>query len=221
MTASPGGPAADARGSRRGDVRRPQSGRERVADGRLDRRGLGLESERVPQQHRRAEDRAERIGDAAARDVGRRAVDRFVQADASSRRATPTAAGPSEPASIDASSVRMSPNMFSVSDHVEAGGPAQQVHRGGVDQHVLEPHLREIRSPSTRSTTERHRRDVSSTFALSTDVIVRRRPMARRPATRVDALDLGRRSSCRRPRPRTRCGSCGRSRCRRSARAPP
>ena len=73
-----------------------------------------LEPERVAQQHRDAEDRADGIRDALAGDVGRGAVDRLVEPAPCRRRATPTASMPSEPASIDASSVRMSPNMFSV-----------------------------------------------------------------------------------------------------------
>ena len=38
----------------------------------------------------------------------------------------------------------MSPNMFSVSDDVETRGLANQVHRGRVDEHVLELHVCEL-----------------------------------------------------------------------------
>ena len=52
-------------------------------DGAFDRNRFGFEAERMAQQQRGAEDRAAGIGDALAGDVGRRAVDRLVQADAS------------------------------------------------------------------------------------------------------------------------------------------
>ena len=73
---------------------------------------------------------------------------------------------PSDPVSIAASSLRMSPNMFSVSDHVELGRPRDQLHRGVVDQQVLERDV--ARPPPMRATTSRQSRDVSRTFALST-----------------------------------------------------
>ena len=44
---------------------------------------------------------------------------------------------PMEPASIDASSVRMSPKRFSVAITSKSRGPADEVHRHRVDQHVL------------------------------------------------------------------------------------
>ena len=67
------------------------------------------------QQHRRREDRSHRVGDAAPRDVGRRAVHRLVEAEGARRRATPTAACRASPTSTDASSLRMSPNMLPAS----------------------------------------------------------------------------------------------------------
>src|SRR5688500_12795426 len=79
----------------------------------LDARRFGVQPQRMPQQHRRAADRRVWIGDAPAGDVGaepwigsyRPMLPSPNDADGSS---------PSEPASIEASSVRMSPNMFSV-----------------------------------------------------------------------------------------------------------
>ena len=58
-------------------VRAP--GGDDARHGALDDVGLAREPERVPEQHRRAEDRADRIRDALAGDVGRRAVDRLVE----------------------------------------------------------------------------------------------------------------------------------------------
>ena len=77
------------------------------------------QAERVAAEHRRREDRRERIRPVLSGDVGRRAVDRLVEAAA----ALPGTGAPAsdadgsmpiEPASIDASSVRMSPKRFSV-----------------------------------------------------------------------------------------------------------
>ena len=68
------------------------------------------------------EDRADRVGDAAAGDVGRRAVDRLVEAAAAVAERRATASRPSEPASTAASSVRMSPNMFSVTTTSNCAG---------------------------------------------------------------------------------------------------
>ena len=67
----------------------------------------------------RGQDRGRRVGDAPGRDVRRGAVDRLVDAQDAvgrARLAQRRADGsmPSEPASTDASSDRMSPNMFSV-----------------------------------------------------------------------------------------------------------
>jgi hypothetical protein len=58
----------------------------------LDRRGLGLEPERMPQQERGAEDGAAGVGDATAGDVRRRAVDWVRTGRAARRRARRTAA---------------------------------------------------------------------------------------------------------------------------------
>ncbi len=69
-------------------------------------------------------------------------------------------------------------------DHVEIARPPQQVHRGRIHQHVLEAHVRKF-AGSMRSTTARHRREVSSTFALSTEVSLRRRARASCAARRT------------------------------------
>src|SRR5690349_1319196 len=55
---------------------------EHAVDGALDRGGFVGEGERVAEQERGREDGADRVGQAAAGDVGGRAVDRLVQATA-------------------------------------------------------------------------------------------------------------------------------------------
>ncbi len=64
-----------------GQVGRTPAGGKGRGDGRLDRVRGGVVAQRGPQQHRRREDRADRISDVAARDIGRRAMDRLVQAE--------------------------------------------------------------------------------------------------------------------------------------------
>ena len=74
---------------------------------------------------------------------------------------------PIDPVSIAASSLRMSPNMFSVTITSKWRGAGDQLHRGVVDEHVLELDVGELARVKSR-TTSRHRRLVSSTLALST-----------------------------------------------------
>ncbi len=121
----------------------------------------------VPQQHGGAQDRAARIRDALARDVGRRAVDRLVEPGPPSP-SDAEGSKPIEPASIEASSVRMSPNMFSVTMTSKSAGPAQQVHRRRRRRADARRRARGNSVRNTRVATSRHRRDVSSTLALST-----------------------------------------------------
>ena len=78
-------------------------------------------------------------------DVGRGSVHRLEQP----RRAVASpseALGsiPIEPVSIAASSERMSPNMFSVRITSKRAGRGDELHRGVVDEHVLELDLREL-----------------------------------------------------------------------------
>ena len=123
----------------------------------------------MAEQHRRAQDRAERVGDALARDVRRRAVDRLVEARRVPSPSDAHGSMPSEPASTAASSVRMSPNMFSVTITSKLRGLRDQPHRARVDQQVVELDVGELaRRPRSRSA--RHRREDSSTLALSTEV---------------------------------------------------
>ena len=90
---------------------------------------------------------------------------------------------PSEPASTAASSLRMSPNRFSVRSTSTAAGFGDQTHRRVVHVQVLEPHVGVVRrDPGHRLPPQL---DTSSTFALSTDVTDPRRPRAASNATRA------------------------------------
>ena len=65
-----------------------------------------------------------------------------------------------------------------------------ELHRGVVDEHVLELDVRELAASAARTTTSRHSREVSSTFALSTlDTCARAAPKrdARDPLDLLDA----------------------------------
>ena len=176
--------------------------------------------EPVAEHHRHREEGRERVGDALAGDVGRRAVDGLEQARVRSAPRLAEGSIPSEPVSIADSSLRMSPNMFSVTITSKRGGSRDQLHRGVVDQQVVELDVGRSRR-RRRSTISRQSREVSSTLALSTEVTRAPRPPARAGGLEGDAgdpLDL-RRPSSRRCRGRgRRRGRCRRSRCRRSAR---
>ena len=91
---------------------------------------------------------------------------------------------PSEPASIEASSVRMSPNMFSVTITSKSRGRRSRCIAAASTSRCSK--LTSGNSAgSMRSTTARHRREVSSTFALSTEVSLRRRARASCAARRT------------------------------------
>ena len=78
-------------------------------------RGRVGQIESVAQHHRGAEEHRQRVGDPLAGDVGRRAVDGLEDAGrAVLAEADALGSMPIEPVSIAASSLRMSPNMFSV-----------------------------------------------------------------------------------------------------------
>ena len=95
------------------EVRGPQPVAERGLDGGLDPIGVGAPVEAVAEHHRHREEGRERVRDALAGDVGRRAVDRLEEPGPPSPRLADGSI-PSEPVIIAASSLRMSPNMFSV-----------------------------------------------------------------------------------------------------------
>jgi hypothetical protein len=85
-----------------------------VGNGRFHRIGLCCKPQTPAQHHRQAQNGRQRVGNALARNVRRRAVNRFVQPN---RARLPSAADgsiPSEPVIIEASSDKMSPNMLPV-----------------------------------------------------------------------------------------------------------
>ena len=175
-------------------VRRPSARARSTADSTAS--GLGFQSESVAQHHRGREEHRQRVGGAGARDVGRRAVHGLEQAGTVGRRARRSGSIPIEPVSIAASSLRMSPNMFSVTITSKCRGAGDELHRGVVDQHVLELDVRELARMHARARPRATAGEVSSTFALST-LVTRERaaPKATRAirsisATRVDA-DVG------------------------------
>ena len=112
-------------------------------DGRFDARRFGLESERMPQHQGDAQYGAAGVGDAAPRDIGRRAVDGFVEP-------TPTVAergGRQHPerACEHRSFVGEDVTEQVLGEHhIEVPRAAQQMHRRRVDQHVFERDGREL-----------------------------------------------------------------------------
>ena len=90
---------------------------------------------------------------------------------------------PSEPATAPASSLRMSPNMFSVTITSNCAGA-----RTSCMAQVSTSRCSRVTSGNSRATTStvsRQSREVSSTLALSTEVTFRRRPRAIEQATRA------------------------------------
>ena len=116
-----------------------------------------------------------------AGDVGRRAVHRLEQARA--RRPPSDALGsmPSEPVSMAASSLRMSPNRFSVTITSKSAGRETSC-IAALSTSRWSSGTSGNSSACTRVTVSRHRREVSSTLALSTLVTFVR---ALRNATRA------------------------------------
>ena len=117
------------------DVRRCAALGQHLPHRALDQRRLGLLLEGMAQHHGGREDGGERVGHVLAGDVGRRAVHRLVQALAARRSSEAEGSMPIEPVSIAAASDRMSPNMLPVTITSNVAGPADQVHRRGVDVH--------------------------------------------------------------------------------------
>ncbi len=97
----------------------------------------------MPQEECGRENRPERVGDAAARDVGRRAVDRLKEAalPVTQRGRRQDAEGTGEHRGFVAQDVA---EHVLGEQHVEIAWAADQVHRGGIDQHVLERDLGEL-----------------------------------------------------------------------------
>ena len=97
---------------------------------------------------------------------------------------------PIDPASIDASSVRMSPNMFSVTITSKSRGRRSRC-MAAASTNMCSKLTSGNSAGSMRSTTERHSREVSSTLALSTEVSLRRRVRASCADSLHHAFDLG------------------------------
>ena len=160
--------------------------RRRARDRRAVRRRPRPQPSPWRSMHGRREDGGERVGDALAGDVGRRAVDRLEDARAAVRRGCAEGSMPSEPVSIAASSVRMSPNMFSVTITSKSAGretsciAALSTSRWSSSTSGY--------SPATPLTTSRQSREVSSTLALSTDVTRPAASAAARPRRPTRAI---------------------------------
>ena len=97
----------------------------------------------MPQQQRDAQDGAAGVGDAAPRDVGRGAVDGFVETapPVPERRRRQHAERAGEHRGLVGEDVA---EQVLGQHHIEVARPAQQVHRRRVDQHVVQRHAREL-----------------------------------------------------------------------------
>ena len=94
-----------------------------------------------------------------------------------------------DPASIEASSVRISPNMFSVTITSKSRGRFKRC-MAAASTSMCSKLTSGNSAGMMRSTTERHRREVSSTLALSTEVSLRRRVTRQARGEPHDAFDL-------------------------------
>ncbi len=90
---------------------------------------------------------------------------------------------PMDPVSIDASSVRMSPNRFSVTTTSNSDGVL--IRRMAQASTSMCSYVTVGCSAATRSTTSRHRTEELSTLALSTEVTFRSRSSAISKAART------------------------------------
>jgi len=90
---------------------------------------------------------------------------------------------PIAPARTEASSVRMSPNMFSVTTTSSAAGPVIR-RMAAISTRTCSSAMSGFAAP-TSTVTCRQSRDDSSTFALSTEVSLRWRPRAREKASSI------------------------------------
>ena len=102
-----------------------------------------------------------------AGDVGRRAVHRLEQARALRRRSDALGSIPSEPVSMAASSLRMSPNRFSVTITSKSAGRDTSC-MAALSTSRWSSGTSGNSSARTRVTVSRHSREVSRTLALST-----------------------------------------------------
>ena len=102
----------------------------------------------MPQQQRDAQDGAAGVGDAAPRDVRRGPVDGFIEPPTSvpERRRGQHAERAGEHRGLVGEDVA---EQVLGQHHIEVARPAQQVHRGRVDQHVVQRHARELVADDT------------------------------------------------------------------------
>ena len=123
--------------------RGPQTSLQGPIHGRFYPRRVVRPGESVPEQHRRREDHRERVGDPLAGDVGRRAVDGLEDAGSVCARAgarqQPDRAG--EHRRLVAEDVA---EHVLGEDHVEVARGGDELHRGVVDEQVLELDVREL-----------------------------------------------------------------------------
>ena len=109
----------------------------------LNRSGLGLELRGVTQEHRRRCNRADRIGDVAAGEIGSGSVHRLVQIDLSADRGGRQHAKRSGECSRFVGEDVAEQDIGE--DHVKSPRVGHEVHRARVDIHVLELDVRIIR----------------------------------------------------------------------------
>uniref|UniRef100_A0A914Y8I1 Uncharacterized protein n=1 Tax=Panagrolaimus superbus TaxID=310955 RepID=A0A914Y8I1_9BILA len=114
---------------------------------RFHRGGFCFQPQRMAQQHRRAEDRRVRIGDALAGDVRGRTMDRLVDAD----RTGFAERGRGQQAQRAGQHRRLIGEDVAEhvlgDDHVVLARLGQQVHRHRIDQLVFQCHVRELLAP--------------------------------------------------------------------------
>ena len=161
------------------------------------RRRLGL-AERVEHQ-RGAPDRAHRVRDPLAGDVGRRAVHRLEDPASSRSRARryALAAMPMPPCSTAAMSVSTSPNRFEATTTSRLCGVADHPRGERVDEHALELHVRDARPRPPRRPRPRARSRSASAFDFVALVTTPRRPSASSNAYSIDAAHAGAREHAR------------------------
>ena len=171
------------------------AGRRRAHDRRpiLPPRPRSSIAEPVAQHQRGRQEHRQRVGDPLPRDVGRGAVDRLEQARVRRRPSEAHGSRPIEPVSIAASSVRMSPNMFSVTITSKSARRRRRAASRRCRRACARARRPGTPRACTRVTTSRHSREVSSTLALST-----RRDLASARAWKRGARDpLDLRDACR------------------------
>ena len=168
-------------------------------------------SSAVGAEHRR------RVRDPAAGDVRRRAVHGLEEAGPASPRLA-DGARPSPPVTAAARSERMSPNMFSVTMTSNCSGARDELHRGVVDEHVLDARRRGSRRRSRVDDAPPHARRLQHVRLVDRrQASGAARGRARRPRRTMRSTWSGGTRRCRR-RCRRRARLARRSRARRRAR---